>query len=119
MFEGIKNRIQALRYGERSRRKKWFIASSSIIFVLILALWAVYAGLLSETQETAHVKNSRIEEFSGVFKNSMQYIREAFTASMQNITRVSQGTESTTTTTTASGILEIFASPTPSVIPLH
>ncbi len=110
MFEGVKRHVQDIRYGSIARRKRWLMGLSAIVLVAVLVLWlfvfGVQTAILEKNELQAENDSNAATSFWGSLTGSIQYAKQAFTASMGLIQNLEMSETATTTATATTTILE-------------
>jgi hypothetical protein len=58
MFNGLKNRIHQLRYGDTAKRKKFFWILAVALFVLVVVIWIFFGGAFGGNKQNPFQSSS-------------------------------------------------------------
>jgi hypothetical protein len=90
-MDNLEGRFNKIRYGDLKTRKKWFLASVIVLFIVILGIWLiVFKDSLpgSSVNGKAESGVGGFGEFWSSFKNGLSVLKEKILAAANNISEI-------------------------------
>ncbi|KKS82522.1 MAG: hypothetical protein UV58_C0009G0004 [Candidatus Wolfebacteria bacterium GW2011_GWC1_43_10] len=90
-MDNLEGRFNKVRYGDLKTRKRWFLTSVIILFVVILGIWLIiFKDSLPGSSVTGKADSGvgGFGEFWSSFKNGLSILKEKISAAVSSISEI-------------------------------